>query len=88
MAAPGKSSVGNGDSNDFLSEVMKYRSPLTARYASAEMSYNFSDLKKFTTWRKLWLFLAESEKVRKKKKITRLVKWVQIKKGSWYVRNQ
>ena len=41
-----------------------YRSPLTSRYASTEMSYNFSDEKKFTTWRRLWLFLAKAEKVR------------------------
>ncbi|CAB3982043.1 Adenylosuccinate lyase [Paramuricea clavata] len=39
-----------------------YRSPLTSRYASKEMSYNFSDNKKFTTWRKLWLYLAKAEK--------------------------
>lgn len=39
-----------------------YRSPLTSRYASTEMSYNFSDEKKFTTWRRLWLFLAKAEK--------------------------
>lgn len=40
-----------------------YQSPLTSRYASDEMSYNFSDEKKFTSWRKLWLFLARAEKV-------------------------
>eukprot|EP00116_Pleurobrachia_bachei_P004002 sb/3464264/ len=39
----------------------KYRSPLTNRYASEEMSYIFSDRKKFETWRKLWADLAESE---------------------------
>jgi len=41
----------------------KYRSPLVSRYASPEMAYNFSELKKFTTWRKLWLILAKSQKV-------------------------
>ncbi|KAF6025274.1 ADSL [Bugula neritina] len=40
----------------------KYRSPLVSRYASPEMAYNFSELKKFTTWRKLWLILAKSQK--------------------------
>ncbi|GAA6105523.1 adenylosuccinate lyase, partial [Tachysurus ichikawai] len=45
-----------------VDEFMKYRSPLVSRYASKEMSYNFSDRKKFTTWRKLWISLAKSEK--------------------------
>ncbi|XP_068673213.1 adenylosuccinate lyase-like [Montipora foliosa] len=40
-----------------------YRSPLTSRYASPEMAFNFSEEKKFSTWRKLWLFLAKSEKM-------------------------
>lgn len=44
-------------------EFMKYRSPLVSRYASKEMAYNFSDSKKFTTWRKLWIYLAKAEKV-------------------------
>ena len=39
----------------------RYQSPLASRYASPEMAYNFSDSKKFSTWRKLWLFLARSE---------------------------
>ncbi|KAL5250835.1 hypothetical protein ACHWQZ_G016543 [Mnemiopsis leidyi] len=39
----------------------KYRSPLTDRYASDEMSYVFSDQNKFQTWRKLWTILAEAE---------------------------
>lgn len=40
-----------------------YSSPLTSRYASSEMKYNFSPRKKFSTWRKLWLYLAMGEKV-------------------------
>uniref|UniRef100_A0A9J7WVG0 Adenylosuccinate lyase n=1 Tax=Cyprinus carpio carpio TaxID=630221 RepID=A0A9J7WVG0_CYPCA len=43
-------------------EFMKYRSPLVSRYASKEMAFNFSDMKKFTTWRRLWLYLAKAEK--------------------------
>ena len=39
----------------------RYSSTLTSRYASPEMAYNFSDEKKFTTWRKLWLYLAKAQ---------------------------
>ena len=39
-----------------------YSSPLNSRYASKEMSFIFSDDMKFTTWRKLWVALAECEK--------------------------
>ncbi|MDU4891821.1 MAG: adenylosuccinate lyase [Clostridium sp.] len=39
-----------------------YNSPLNSRYASKEMSYIFSDEKKFKTWRKLWVALAEGER--------------------------
>ena len=39
----------------------KYVSPLSERYASREMQYIFSPDKKFTTWRRLWIALAEAE---------------------------
>lgn len=39
-----------------------YENPLIERYASKEMLTNFSPQKKFETWRKLWIALAEAEK--------------------------
>lgn len=39
-----------------------YENPLITRYSSKEMSYIFSDESKFSTWRKLWVALAEAEK--------------------------
>ncbi len=38
-----------------------YESPLGSRYASREMKYIFSPDKKFKTWRRLWVALAEAE---------------------------
>lgn len=39
-----------------------YSNPLAERYSSKEMLENFSPKNKFSTWRKLWIALAESEK--------------------------
>lgn len=38
-----------------------YESPLSARYADKKMKYIFSPDKKFRTWRRLWIALAEAE---------------------------
>lgn len=40
----------------------RYENPLCKRYASREMQNIFSDDMKFSTWRRLWIALAESEK--------------------------
>lgn len=66
-------SASNGNAGkDFtpssIDDRSKYRSPLVSRYASAEMSYNFSEVKKFSTWRRLWFWLAKCQKVELKKK--------------------
>ena len=43
------------------SRYNEYDNPLVTRYASRAMSANFSPQKKFSTWRRLWLALAEAE---------------------------
>jgi adenylosuccinate lyase len=39
----------------------RYDNPLASRYASKDMSALFSDDRKFSTWRRLWLELARAE---------------------------
>lgn len=39
----------------------RYDNPLISRYASAEMSHLWSAQRKFGTWRRLWVALAEAE---------------------------
>ena len=45
-----------------MEEFDTYRTPLVTRYASKEMAHNFSEQKKFETWRQLWVYLAEAQK--------------------------
>jgi len=44
-----------------MSDLNQYDNPLIGRYASAEMSEIFSPRRKFGTWRRLWVALAEAE---------------------------
>ncbi len=44
-----------------MSTTDRYVSPLSERYASKEMQYIFSPDMKFSTWRRLWIALAETE---------------------------
>ena len=39
-----------------------YKTPLSGRYASPEMNRIWSNNEKYSTWRKLWVALAETEK--------------------------
>ena len=45
-----------------MQDYQSYTSPLSERYPSKEMKYIFSPEKKFRTWRRLWIALAEAEK--------------------------
>lgn len=45
-----------------MDNYLNYETALSKRYASKEMRENFGDKKKFTTWRKLWVYLAEAQK--------------------------
>ena len=45
-----------------MGQTDRFTSPLSERYASREMQYIFSQDMKFSTWRRVWIALAETEK--------------------------
>jgi adenylosuccinate lyase len=44
-----------------MSDHIRYENPLISRYASEEMATLWGDQRKFSTWRRLWVMLAEAE---------------------------
>ena len=58
-----KKTTENGNGSSKGAQRRSYESPLTGRYGSPEMSYIFSPQFKFSTWRKLWVALAEGERM-------------------------
>ena len=57
----------------------KYISPLSQRYASVQMQYLFSADKKFSTWRRLWVALAQIENLMEREKAMDAIRfeWLQ-----------
>eukprot|EP00095_Tigriopus_kingsejongensis_P005121 snap_masked-scaffold100_size373717-processed-gene-0.3 protein:Tk05121 transcript:snap_masked-scaffold100_size373717-processed-gene-0.3-mRNA-1 annotation:"uncharacterized membrane protein ddb_g0293934-like isoform x2" len=45
-----------------MADNRAYQSPLNSRYASEAMKFNFSDHRKFSTWRRLWWILAQAQR--------------------------
>ena len=45
-----------------MSNHDRYENPLISRYASEAMARLWSDQRKFSTWRRLWVALAEAER--------------------------
>lgn len=45
-----------------MPDPLKYQNPLVERYATQAMSELWGDQRRFSTWRRLWIALAESEK--------------------------
>lgn len=52
----------NSIHNETAGSLDIYQSPLASRYASQEMSYLFSPMYKYSTWRRLWVALAKGQK--------------------------
>ncbi len=53
--------VRNHFPSDFTMSHDRYENPLNTRYASPAMSQLWSDQRKFSTWRRLWVALAEAQ---------------------------
>ena len=51
------------DCSRSATQFQTFQSPLTTRYGSPEMLYNFSDEYRFMTHRRIWIGLAESERL-------------------------
>jgi adenylosuccinate lyase len=45
-----------------MTDPEDYVNPLTERYATRKMRENFSEIRRFQTWRSLWIALAEAQK--------------------------
>ena len=58
----GKTTKYMSDTQNGVLRRDKYENPLVSRYASKEMSYIWSPEKKFSTWRSLWIHLAEGQR--------------------------
>ncbi|MDE0476014.1 MAG: adenylosuccinate lyase, partial [Gammaproteobacteria bacterium] len=60
-SSPGRAAAARASSTG-KSASGGYVHPLSGRYASGEMQHIFSQARKFTTWRRLWIALAESQR--------------------------
>lgn len=63
---PSSAERSNGSVLDNVdTEFLVFGTPLVNRYkyAAPDMAFNYSEYKKFSTWRKLWWYLAKSQKV-------------------------
>ena len=58
---PGRAAAAGASSTE-QSASGGYVHPLSGRYASREMQHIFSQARKFATWRRLWIALAESQR--------------------------